>query len=150
MRSKTVGIVILLITLLSGVCCFEGALFGHFSAVAMASSSVMVAVWIAGLIYFAREYKGAPIQKNLLTILLAAALLAEIWMLFSGNEGNAVKIMFLPLLFVLCGFAELIKDSFGISELGVYTGLTVLFLIVNVTACLWYSEPGKTEQGDLR
>lgn len=147
-KNRNVVVFIILTTVFSGVCCFEGALFGHFSMLAMISSSVMIMVWFAALIYFAKVYKGAPVQKNLLSILFAVSLLVEMYLLFSGNDDSLVKIFFLPVLFVLCGFVDLVKQLSGISELVVYIGITILFLVVNLTFCWLFSEREKIKKGE--
>ena len=46
-RNTVVGLAAVVATVVSGICCFEGALFGEFSAVAKLASTVMLVMWSA-------------------------------------------------------------------------------------------------------
>lgn len=144
MKNKFVVYVTVLATICSGICCFEGMLFGDFSTVSNIVSSVMLVIWIVAIIYFAKTYNGDDIQKYFFSILLAMIFVAEVGLLLSDNDYSNIYLLFLVPMCVLSGFVDFIKHQANIGELEIYICITFVLLMVNVSSCLVYSPKRKS------
>lgn len=144
MRNKFIVYVTILATICSGICCFEGILFGDFSTASNIVSSVMFVMWIVAIIYLAKTYNGNDIQKYFFSILLAMTFVAEVGLLLSDNDYSNIYLLFLVPMCVLSGFVDFIKDQVNIGESEIYICITFVLLMVNLSSCLVYSPKRKS------
>ena len=114
-RALAMAILLITVTVFSTVCCLEGLLSDDFSIISWAASSLMIGVWILGIIYFAFNScrKGRMWQLVIVTAGTVILTVFAYWMKVGYIKSSLL--MMTPLVPIM-GFADMLEHLLQIFE----------------------------------
>lgn len=114
-RALAMAILLITVTVFSTVCCLERLLSDDFSIISWAASSLMIGVWILGIIYFAFNScrKGRMWQLFIVTAGAVILTVFAYWMKVGYIKSSLL--MLTPLVPIM-GFADMLEHLLQIFE----------------------------------
>ena len=114
-RALAMAIVLITVTVFSTVCCMEGLLSDDFSAISWAASSLMIGVWICGIVYYAFNSVRRRRMWQLVIVTAGAVILTVFAYWMKVGYIKSSLLMLTPLVPIM-GFADMLEHLLQIFE----------------------------------